>query len=345
MNRLLTIALVLLFSFNSSAQNFSASDPNISVTFGSRNRARNNAAPSQNQQRIQNYNLNSNNAPETPQILTDKQILLQQKIAEKPKYKLNCDVQGKVCVITNTFKDKVVIELENRTYATRTVKINTNFENIRSLEKVGGKYEIILKGKERKYLDTLLQIDPTKSFSFNYDYTSIRGNKDAVHNDKYVYDLPFQFGKKYKLMQGYGGSFSHNTPETYYAYDFKMKNKSQIMAAREGRVIKVTEKYSQGGKYKSLKRKANNVEIEHPDGTIGIYAHFYKKGVIVQEGDYVQRGQMIGYSGNTGYSTGPHLHFAVAKMTKDGNYISLPIRIRTSDEISRQLKTGRYYQK
>lgn len=51
----------------------------------------------------------------------------------------------------------------------------------------------------------------------------------------------------------------------------------------------------------------NYIMIDHLNGKISIYAHL--SGLIVDVGDEVQAGQVIGYVGTTGYSTGPHLHF------------------------------------
>ncbi len=54
---------------------------------------------------------------------------------------------------------------------------------------------------------------------------------------------------------------------------------------------------------------ANYVAIEHEDGTVGIYAHMQKGGLDVEVGDRVFRGDVLGKTGNTGCSTGPHVHF------------------------------------
>jgi murein DD-endopeptidase MepM/ murein hydrolase activator NlpD len=51
--------------------------------------------------------------------------------------------------------------------------------------------------------------------------------------------------------------------------------------------------------------------------------HLKKKGVLVSKNDTVKKGQVIGYSGNTGMSTEAHLHFAVYKPTKNG-LVSIP---------------------
>ena len=55
------------------------------------------------------------------------------------------------------------------------------------------------------------------------------------------------------------------------------------------------------------------VRILHDDGTYAIYAHLNTNTIRVKPGDRVERGQYIADSGNTGYSSGPHLHFAVVR--------------------------------
>ena len=53
----------------------------------------------------------------------------------------------------------------------------------------------------------------------------------------------------------------------------------------------------------------NYIAIEHPDGKVTIYGHL--SSVAVGVGQTVVQGQVIGYSGSTGNSSGPHLHFEV----------------------------------
>ena len=55
--------------------------------------------------------------------------------------------------------------------------------------------------------------------------------------------------------------------------------------------------------------KGNYVEVEHGNGWRTIYAHLVEFNVV--QGQYVETGDVIGYNGNTGYSTGPHLHFEI----------------------------------
>jgi murein DD-endopeptidase MepM/ murein hydrolase activator NlpD len=76
--------------------------------------------------------------------------------------------------------------------------------------------------------------------------------------------------------------------------------------------------------------RANYVRILHEDGSMGLYAHLDYKGVRVSPGDRVERGERIGRSGNTGYSTGPHLHFAV-QVNRDMQLTSVPFEFEGDD--------------
>ena len=70
-------------------------------------------------------------------------------------------------------------------------------------------------------------------------------------------------------------------------------------------------RYFEGRPDSALKSRANYVKIRHDDGTIGNYVHLQHDGVLVEVGDKVRTGDVIGMSGNTGFTTGPHLHFEV----------------------------------
>jgi murein DD-endopeptidase MepM/ murein hydrolase activator NlpD len=56
---------------------------------------------------------------------------------------------------------------------------------------------------------------------------------------------------------------------------------------------------------------SNSIRILHDDGSMAVYAHLQVGRAQVYVGMRVQAGQLIAYSGNTGFSSGPHLHFAV----------------------------------
>ena len=68
--------------------------------------------------------------------------------------------------------------------------------------------------------------------------------------------------------------------------------------------------------------------ILHADQTTGEYYHLSKSGVVVSIGEKVEAGQKIAYSGNTGFSSLPHLHFAVYRAQPFGKYQSLPFTFK-----------------
>jgi murein DD-endopeptidase MepM/ murein hydrolase activator NlpD len=72
--------------------------------------------------------------------------------------------------------------------------------------------------------------------------------------------------------------------------------------------------------------RANYIRIVHDDGTMGLYAHLKPEGVLVRVGQRVKTGQRIGFSGNTGYTSGPHLHFAL-QVNRGMQLVSIPFRM------------------
>lgn len=200
----------------------------------------------------------------------------------------------------------------------------------------------IIEPNSTKHLLSVFADDKEKNFKFNTSYKWIMGNTRAHHDDSYVYSLPFSKGKSYRVGQSYDGDFSHNG-NIRYSVDFMMPLKSQIRAARSGYVVQLKEDSNRGGTAETFKNESNFVVIEHEDGTFAEYAHLSENGVLVNLGQKVYEGQIIGLSGNTGYSSGPHLHFMVLKVKEDGTNESLPVRFKTKTGILEQLVEGQFY--
>lgn len=146
-----------------------------------------------------------------------------------------------------------------------------------------------------------------------------------VDDTSYVYSLPYESGKRYRMVQGYFSSFSHRERA---ALDFKMKRGSKIAAARGGIVVRVKEDGERGGLKRKYRADGNNIIIQHNDGTRAGYWHLQKDGALVAVGDTVLQGQVIGLSGKTGYAAFPHLHFMVWK-SGDGGWQQVPTRFET----------------
>ncbi len=124
-----------------------------------------------------------------------------------------------------------------------------------------------------------------------------------------TYVLPFPKGATYKLIQGWNGPWGHSG-HAFFSYDFIMPIGSVVIASRSGVVIKLEEQYEDGNRTPG---KENYVVLDHGDGYFTRYYHLTKDGVLPKLNDKVTAGDVIAYSGNTGASAGPHLHFDVTK--------------------------------
>jgi murein DD-endopeptidase MepM/ murein hydrolase activator NlpD len=129
---------------------------------------------------------------------------------------------------------------------------------------------------------------------------------------EYIYALPYACvdDQDHRVMQGYGGKYSHQS-RSRYSLDFMMQSSTPVHAARGGTVQQVKEQSNVGGADPKYRNRANLVRIAHTDSTYAEYLHLAHQGVVVAEDESVVRGQLIAYSGMTGYTAGPHLHFSV----------------------------------
>ena len=169
------------------------------------------------------------------------------------------------------------------------------------------------------------------------------GDKDALHDEEQLYLLPYESGKSYRVLQGYGSRFSHIGLEQY-AVDFNMSVGTPVHAARAGVVARIEETNDIGCWEDGCGAYANYIVIVHNDGTTGEYYHLQQNGALVEVGDHIIAGQRIALSGNTGHTTMPHLHFAVYRAAEWGNTQSIPVRFLSSAGIVERPRRGGRYQ-
>jgi len=189
---------------------------------------------------------------------------------------------------------------------------------------------------------SLSPIDERREWHFSLTNGYTLGSSRAVHDDSYVYALPYAAGQAFLVSQADDGTFSHTGPERH-AVDWQMPEGTPVLAARAGIVVETKDDSSEGGPDRSFEKSANYIMIQHSDGTIGNYAHLLKSGVKVKVGQTVAVGDVIGLSGNTGFSSGPHLHFSVFKTRNGWERESIAIRYRTTGATAERLMSGKTY--
>ena len=175
---------------------------------------------------------------------------------------------------------------------------------------------------ERRAMARLYRIEPGTG-TLGVAMEAVPGPPDPLPDGR-LYRLPFS-GVPVRIDQGYDGRFSHQDPANRYALDFALPEGTPVLAAREGTVLQVEGDFGEHGERRAGGR-ANLVRILHRDGTMAIYAHLAPSGLAVRPGQWVQAGQRLALSGQTGLSTAPHLHFAI-QVNAGLRLAAIPFRI------------------
>jgi murein DD-endopeptidase MepM/ murein hydrolase activator NlpD len=119
--------------------------------------------------------------------------------------------------------------------------------------------------------------------------------------------LPYPTGVTYVMSQG-NCSLSPGGHQQTFAYDMEFGMGDPIYAARGGRVIFVNDQFADTD---NVEGHENNVFIEHVDGTVARYTHLMQGSAVMTVGELAVAGSLVGAAGNSGNSSGPHLHFQV----------------------------------
>ncbi len=143
-----------------------------------------------------------------------------------------------------------------------------------------------------------------------------------------LHALPFRAGYATKITQGFHGYHSHKE-DLAYSIDFECEVGDPVVASRDGIVWDTKKDSTVGCPDESCVSEANYVILDHGDGTFSEYYHLQHLGALVKRGQRVCSGQLLGLCGNTGFSTGAHLHYDLADVTRR----TIPVRF---DEMTRE---------
>ena len=160
----------------------------------------------------------------------------------------------------------------------------------------------------------LRPLAPGRTWRYEVGYRLMLGAPGAEHRPDSPYRVPFPVDRTFPVTQAFNGPFSHNDEANRHAVDIGMPEGTPVLAARDGVVMDVANDFFSGGadadRYMD---RANVIRVLHEDGTMGVYGHLSLESARVAPGARVRAGQMLARSGNTGFSTGPHLHFVIQK--------------------------------
>ncbi len=227
-------------------------------------------------------------------------------------------------------EDRVQLEIANAYPVPVTVEIGTSV-----LENMVGEpplpHRFVVASASRQPAVTLRVNDNNSEWRYRSWYRYCLGPPDPRHRPPGPYRLPFDPRRTFKVSQGFNGALSHQEKHSRYAVDMPMPIGTPIVCARDGIVAVVEEENVWGGDVKAtFLDKINYIRILHDDGTMALYGHLRRGTSRVQPGDSVVAGQQISESGNTGYSSGPHLHFVVQR-NSDLDYEAIPFQFLGPD--------------
>lgn len=143
---------------------------------------------------------------------------------------------------------------------------------------------------------------------------------DLTDNDKYWWPIGSKNATSGNIYGGTPVSITITSPfgqrihpirktvSTHYGIDIGVSRRTPIIATKDGVVIKAVTGCTEGN-YSCGNTYGNHIKIKHDEEISSQYAHLDE--LVVKEGDTVKQGQIIAYSGSTGSSTGPHLHFEI----------------------------------
>lgn len=188
--------------------------------------------------------------------------------------------------------------------------------------------QFVLPADSERALVRFSALDPTLPFTYRLSYRMVPGAPMTRLPPDPDFYPPFARGSQFPISQGLDDSHTHKDRPNQYAVDIGMPTGTPVLAARSGVVMDFEDNFhGEGQQTRAFMNRANYVRIEHDDGSMAVYAHLQADSARVSPGMRVPAGHWIANSGNSGYSSGPHLHFVV-QINTGMSLESLPFRFK-----------------
>jgi murein DD-endopeptidase MepM/ murein hydrolase activator NlpD len=186
--------------------------------------------------------------------------------------------------------------------------------------------------QEKTLLTTLTKINPAEKWAFKHRFRLVVGRSNAKPDLAHVYKLPFNPESKFPLRSGYGGRANPKFAANEYILIWDLPEGTPVLAAREGTVVGIRDDSNEHGLTDEFRSKSNVVVVEHSDGTLAEYVHLKYQGSAVKLGQAVKTGDLIGYSGDTGFTRTPNLLVRISRVNPPAARESLAAIWDTKDD-------------
>jgi murein DD-endopeptidase MepM/ murein hydrolase activator NlpD len=212
----------------------------------------------------------------------------------------------------------------NRCLCTANVRVRIFASQLAGVPAGSSYSAAVAAGETRALMEVHADAQSGNNNSLRYRWSATLGSPQAMHNPPRPYRAPFAVGATFTVTQAWPARSTHVAADSFYAVDIALPDGTPVYAARAGLVIDLRHDAFLGAVDPTLLDQANVVEILHDDGTIAVYAHLHWDSIRVRIGQQVARGEYLADSGNTGFTSGPHLHFAVWRNSDNGE-IAVPV--------------------